>query len=51
MQTLQAKAPELVDKLNKNVGFGMGLEFREGKWPGAAGRVCSCPAAPCRKKL
>ncbi|KAF6251518.1 global transcription factor [Scenedesmus sp. NREL 46B-D3] len=30
VKTLQEKAPELVERLNKNVGFGMGLEFREG---------------------
>jgi hypothetical protein len=31
LQTLQEKAPELVERMNKNVGFGMGLEFREGE--------------------
>eukprot|EP00775_Hariotina_reticulata_P011875 gene11875-12019_t len=31
IKALQDKGqPELVEKLNKNVGFGMGLEFREG---------------------
>jgi hypothetical protein len=36
-QALQDKGqPELVEKLNKNVGFGMGLEFREGETAGFA---------------
>lgn len=36
-QALQDKGqPELVEKLNKNVGFGMGLEFREGEIAGFA---------------
>ncbi|WIA33317.1 hypothetical protein OEZ86_006455 [Tetradesmus obliquus] len=30
VKTLSERAPELVERLNKNVGFGMGLEFREG---------------------
>jgi hypothetical protein len=37
LQALQEKAPELVERLNKNVGFGMGLEFREGEQPADLG--------------
>jgi nucleosome binding factor SPN SPT16 subunit len=29
LQVLREKAPELAERMPKNVGFGMGLEFRE----------------------
>jgi hypothetical protein len=32
VQSLQSSGqPELLERLNKNIGFGMGLEFREGE--------------------
>lgn len=32
-QSLQSSGhPELLERLNKTIGFGMGLEFREGEW-------------------
>jgi hypothetical protein len=56
LQTLQEKAPELVERLNRNVGFGMGLEFREGEGLAAAAAAalrsssiaCMCSNGGCR---
>jgi hypothetical protein len=45
VQSLQSSGqPELLERLNKNIGFGMGLEFREGEGrvaqPGGICIVC-----------
>ena len=43
MANVKKEKPEIVDKINKNFGFAMGIEFREGALvigPGCSGTAC-----------